>query len=148
MENGEHSNSEFLPWHREYIYQLENAIRGLGGEYSCFTLPYWDWTLEPTPADVANGSQLFILNSGLGGDGDGDCLDDDVWGNGSYTPYVADRVNPEECLIRDLDYTENYGTCTFYSAPQVMDLIDYRFVNIQSVFVFVCVFGSSKAWKW
>jgi len=125
IENAEHSNSEFLPWHREYIYLMENAIRSLGGEYSCFTLPYWDWTLEPTPADVAAGASLFILDSGLGGDGAGECLDDVVWGNGSYAPYTASRVRSEECLIRDVDYVSSAGTCTFYSASQVMDLIDY-----------------------
>jgi len=129
IESSEHSNSEFLPWHREYIYQMENAIRGLGGEFECFVLPYWDWTQEPTPSDVEGGAELFILNSGLGPDGYGDCLDDDEWGNGSYTPFLSNRPRTESCLIRDLDYTNNYGTCTFYSASQVMDLIDYRLLE-------------------
>ena len=58
--------SEFLPWHREFIYQFESSIRALGGEFECFSLPYWDWSAEPTPKEVAAGNgTLFILNSGI-----------------------------------------------------------------------------------
>jgi len=120
LDSSEHSNHEFLPWHREFVFRLEEAIRGLGGEYSCFTLPYWDWTMEPTPYNVANdGAELFILNSGLGGDGNGQCLSDPVWGVGNYDP------NGGNCLVRDLDYPDESGVCTFYSASQIMDVIDY-----------------------
>jgi tyrosinase len=38
--------SLFLPWHRGFIWQLENELRALGGDYSCVTLPYWDWSLD------------------------------------------------------------------------------------------------------
>jgi len=124
LADGEHSNSEFLPWHREFVYQMENAIRSLGGDYECFAMPYWDWSSEPTPDDVAGGAELLILNSGLGGDGDGQCLADELWGE-TYVPFVAGRTQTEQCLIRDLDYAERLSTCTFYSASQVMDLIDY-----------------------
>ena len=36
-----HQNSAFLPWHRYFIWELESQIRELGGNYSCFSLPYW-----------------------------------------------------------------------------------------------------------
>ena len=36
-----HGTEFFLPWHRAYIYELENAIRNLGGVYECFAMPYW-----------------------------------------------------------------------------------------------------------
>jgi len=120
LESSEHSTHEFLPWHREFVFRLEEAIRGLGGEFACFTLPYWDWTMEPTPYDVKyNGAELYILNSGLGPDGDGECVVDDVWGKDAYTP------NGWECLMRDLDYPDEAAVCTFYSAAQVMDIIDW-----------------------
>jgi len=120
LDSSEHSDDEFLPWHREFVYRLEEAIRGLGGEYSCFTLPYWDWTMEPTPYDVQwNGETLFITSSGLGPDGDGNCLNDPVWGAGAYTPLG------DVCLKRDLDYPDEASVCTFYSAAQVMEVIDY-----------------------
>merc|ERR1719474_1861892 len=131
LESSEHSNAAFLPWHREYVYLMENAIRALGGEYECFTLPYWDWSSEPTPHDVQDGATLFITDSGLGGDGDGDCLldydgeDDPVWGDDAYTVYTtSERFSPGNCLIRDLDYPEETGVCQFYSPSQLMDLID------------------------
>jgi len=120
LESSEHSNDRFLPWHREFVYRLEDAIRGLGGKFSCFTMPYWDWTMEPTPYEVKwNGEELFILNSGLGGDGDGQCVVDPVWGEDAYTPEGG------ACLTRDLDYPDEEGVCTFYSAAQVMEVIDW-----------------------
>merc|ERR1712013_448503 len=76
LESSEHSSSKFLPWHREYIYRFEDSIRDLGGRFECFTLPYWDWSREPLPTDVARGSKLFIFDSGLGADSDGDCVRD------------------------------------------------------------------------
>jgi len=131
LDSSEHSNAAFLPWHREYIYLMENAIRALGGQYECFTLPYWDWSSEPTPHDVQDGATLFITDSGLGGDGNGQCLldedgdDDPIWGDGAYTVYVtSDRFSSGDCLIRDLDYPEETGVCAFYSPSQLMDLID------------------------
>lgn len=128
METSEHSNSQFLPWHRHFVYLMENAIRNLGGEYSCFVIPYWDWTSEPTPSDVAGGSSgPFIMESGLGGDGDGDCLNDPVWGDDGYDVYTtSDRLTPGNCLIRDLDYADEPYSCLFYSPSQIMDVIDSR----------------------
>ena len=31
----------FLPWHRAIVMVVEDAIRALGGEYECFSMPYW-----------------------------------------------------------------------------------------------------------
>merc|ERR1719474_1002508 len=125
LESSEHSNAAFLPWHREYIYLMENAIRNLGGQYSCFTMPYWDWSSEPTPNDVQNGQTLFITDSGLGGDGDGNCLNDNEWGNNAYEVYTtSSRIQSGDCLIRDLDYPQETGVCGFYGPAQLMDLID------------------------
>ena len=36
-----HGTSAFLPWHRYFIWELETQIRNLGGQYECFSLPYW-----------------------------------------------------------------------------------------------------------
>jgi len=117
-DDSEHSNAEFLPWHREYIWMMESAIRGLGGEFECFAMPYWDWTDEPTPDDVEkDGATLFITDSGLGGDGDGQCLTDSVWGEDGYSPHDG------KCLERDLDYPDETNVCTWSSPAQVMDVI-------------------------
>lgn len=37
-----HAGPMFLPWHREYLLLLENALRSVSHEP--ITLPYWDWT--------------------------------------------------------------------------------------------------------
>ena len=49
---------------------------------------------------MQSGAELFITNSGLGGDGNGQCLTDNVWGADDYDPLWGD------CLIRDLDYPD------------------------------------------
>jgi len=119
-DSSEHSNAEFLPWHREYVYRLESAIRDLGGEFSCFTLPYWDWSREPMSAEVLAGkADLYILQSGLGGDSNGQCLTDNVWGRGYYEPLW------EECLKRDLDYPHEPDMCRFWQSTEMMELIDW-----------------------
>ena len=38
-----HGTSAFLPWHRKYLIEMENALRCLGKEFECITIPYWDW---------------------------------------------------------------------------------------------------------
>ena len=38
-----HETSGFLPWHRKYLWEMENALRCLGEEFQCLTIPYWDW---------------------------------------------------------------------------------------------------------
>eukprot|EP00947_MAST-08B_sp_MAST-8B-sp1_P004230 g4230.t1 len=38
-----HGTSAFLPWHRKYLIEMENALRCLGKEFECVTIPYWDW---------------------------------------------------------------------------------------------------------
>jgi hypothetical protein len=96
---------------------MESEIRALGGEFECFAMPYWDWTDEPTPNDVEDGATLFITASGLGGDADGQCLSDSVWGEGAYEPHDGN------CLERDLDYPDETNVCTWSSPAQVMDII-------------------------
>nr|ASR73342.1 tyrosinase 3 [Azumapecten farreri] len=41
-----HRGEHFLPWHRIYLWMLENELRDLGGECSQVTLPYWDCSAE------------------------------------------------------------------------------------------------------
>lgn len=38
-----HKNAMFLPWHRWYVWQLEQKIRNITG---CFAMPYWDWSAD------------------------------------------------------------------------------------------------------
>ncbi|GMI20559.1 hypothetical protein TeGR_g3592, partial [Tetraparma gracilis] len=52
--NYAHGTSGFLPWHRKYLMEYENAIRLQKPKYSCVTIPYWDWA-EDTDICSANG---------------------------------------------------------------------------------------------
>jgi len=122
LQSSEHSSSKFLPWHREFVYLLENSIRGLGGRFTCFTLPYWDWSREPLPTDVKSGSELFIFNSGLGDDSDGECVSEEPWNSANYNP-----SGDADCLRRDADYASysSRDSCTFWSSSQMMEVVDY-----------------------
>lgn len=39
-----HKNVMFLPWHRWYVWQLEDQIRKVTGK--CFAMPYWEWSSD------------------------------------------------------------------------------------------------------
>jgi len=41
-----HGKQGFFVWHRHYLYQFENAMRSLGGRFSCVTLPYWPFEMD------------------------------------------------------------------------------------------------------
>jgi len=38
-----HGTSGFLPWHRKFLLEYENALRCLDAKFACVTIPYWDW---------------------------------------------------------------------------------------------------------
>ena len=46
-----HGTGGFLPWHRWYLLQFEDALRAQApsdttNDYSCLAIPYWDWGEE------------------------------------------------------------------------------------------------------
>ncbi len=65
------SNPIFLPWHRQFLFQMENDVRSLGGAFANFALPYWDGTRDAYPMDKkgANPGDPPVPNALLGGDG-------------------------------------------------------------------------------
>merc|ERR1712216_776805 len=38
-----HGSSGFLPWHRKFLMEYENALRCLAPKFACVTVPYWNW---------------------------------------------------------------------------------------------------------
>lgn len=64
---GSYTGEFFLPWHRLFAIEMEDAIRGTSTLASNLTVPYWDWRLENTAANVtwddAGFLQLSALNS-------------------------------------------------------------------------------------
>ncbi|WP_435260608.1 tyrosinase MelC2 [Streptomyces sp. 1222.5] len=55
-----HRSPSFLPWHRRFLLQFEQALQDIDASV---TLPYWDWTADRTPE-----SSLWA-DDFLGGDG-------------------------------------------------------------------------------
>jgi tyrosinase len=106
-EFNKHGTAAFFPWHRKFLHELETAFRDLGGPFSCFSMPYWDWT-HPD-------AQELIINSGLGGDSLGLCMTGNSgFGEGDYEPYAGD------CLVRDVQE----DCYTFSTFEEIMDIID------------------------
>ncbi len=68
--NGAHRGPAFLPWHREFLMQLEQDLRSID---SSIAIPYWDWTVDATLVDP---SLAPIWNDDfMGGNG----LETDEW---------------------------------------------------------------------
>jgi tyrosinase len=62
--NGAHRGPAFLPWHREFLLQLETDLQSID---SALTLPFWDWTHDAALPDPTL-SQLWAENF-MGGNG-------------------------------------------------------------------------------
>jgi len=77
-----HKASSYLFWHGYITYELETRIRSLGGVYSCFGMPYWDFTME-----AGREQDPTIFDTGLGGAGD---MDDFYTVNGYSWQYTTD----------------------------------------------------------
>mmetsp|Transcript_48932 Transcript_48932/g.81242 ORF Transcript_48932/g.81242 Transcript_48932/m.81242 type:complete len:448 (-) Transcript_48932:198-1541(-) len=59
-----HRGSSFFFYHTYFVWEVETQIRALGGEYECYAMPYYDFSIE-----AGNELDPFILNSVFGGDG-------------------------------------------------------------------------------
>merc|ERR1719420_1745541 len=110
-----HRGSSFFFYHTYFVWEVETQIRQLGGKYTCFALPYYDWTI-----DAGRESDPWILNTVLGGRGDPDnllCVDTDPAGAWSQPNWnireTCDHMNEDAhvgcCLKRDLWPEEDLG---------------------------------------
>jgi tyrosinase len=52
---GAHGRSNFLPWHREYLVELENRMRLFN---PLMTIPYWDWANDSLPLELSDPQDL------------------------------------------------------------------------------------------
>ena len=88
-----HGTSAFLPWHRYYLLGWENALRSLGGQFACITVPYWDWE-----RDAGAEATSSVLRANTFGTADG------IDGSGCVTNGVASfpgwAVTDGTCLRR------------------------------------------------
>jgi len=125
-----HRGSSFFFYHTYFVWEVETQIRQLGGRFTCFALPYYDWTIE-------NGreSDPWILNTVFGGDGDpgvNNCVTDPkglkLWGIDKWP--VRELCGPPEdvsvgcCLKRNVDATQHMST-----AKDVAPIIEVPFFH-------------------
>jgi tyrosinase len=60
-----HMSSSFLPWHRRYLLEFENALKA---HNPAVNLPYWDWTVNRSTTGAPFTSD-FMGGNGSGGNG-------------------------------------------------------------------------------
>ncbi|HEY0677475.1 MAG TPA: tyrosinase family protein [Chitinophagaceae bacterium] len=82
-----HSNSVFLPWHRELLYQFEKLLQTVD---ATVTIPYWDWTRAQAPGDAGYPFTHDFIGVD-GDDSDGDRVKKEP---GAPSPYPY-AFNPE-----------------------------------------------------
>jgi len=113
-----HSSSQAFYWHSYWVWEMESEIRNFGGEYSCFSMPYWDVTndgeywfsqTDPQIADIP------IYNSNLGGEGESDndyCVTQAPWSLDYYdcdSLCVFDDEEDSNCCLKRL-HVEGTGS--------------------------------------
>lgn len=62
--NGAHRGPSFLPWHREFLMQVESDLQGIDSK---ITIPFWDWTADAALADPT--ASTIWASDFLGGNG-------------------------------------------------------------------------------
>ncbi|WP_199443468.1 tyrosinase family protein [Umezawaea beigongshangensis] len=63
--NYAHMSPSFLPWHRQFLLELENALKGFN---PAVDLPYWNWTANRSTTGAPFTSD-FMGGNGSGGNG-------------------------------------------------------------------------------
>ena len=95
-----HNSPLFLPWHREFLVRLENALQQVSGDPG-IRIPYWDWT------DPASTAAVFSPDL-MGGEGDPAqdyAVTDGPFAKGTYTidafdpPVVQQGTGVEQPFI-------------------------------------------------
>ncbi len=86
--NGAHRGPSFLPWHREFLMQVETDLQKIN---SAITIPFWNWTLDsklPDPHKSPVWNDDF-----MGGNG----VESDDWkvGTGPFAYAAGDWPIPE-----------------------------------------------------
>lgn len=65
--NAAHRGPAFLPWHRYFLLMLESELRKVDDSV---TIPYWDWTQEPSYTNSPVWVDDFLGGNGDSGDDD------------------------------------------------------------------------------
>jgi tyrosinase len=90
-----HMAPSFLPWHRQFLLELEKALRRVDASVS---VPYWDWTRDRTTTSAPWTADLL---GGTGRRSDRQVMTGPfAYAEGNWT--LKEGVTDEEFLTRDL----------------------------------------------
>ncbi|MER7402568.1 tyrosinase family protein [Streptomyces sp. NPDC000070] len=90
-----HMAPSFLPWHRQFLLELEKALRRVDASVS---VPYWDWTRDRTATSAPWTADLL---GGTGRRSDRQVMTGPfAYAEGNWT--ITEGVTDEEFLTRDL----------------------------------------------
>jgi len=67
-----HNSDGFFPWHRWFVWNFEQQLRGLGAQFACVTVPYWDWASDAATYGDLRNSPVY---QAFGGAGNGQCIE-------------------------------------------------------------------------
>ncbi|WMD08826.1 tyrosinase family protein [Streptomyces sp. FXY-T5] len=95
-----HMAPSFLPWHRQFLLDLEKALRRVDASVS---VPYWDWTRDRTTTSAPWTADLL---GGTGRRSDRRVMTGPfAYAEGNWT--IKEGVTDEEFLTRDLGRTRD-----------------------------------------
>jgi tyrosinase len=133
MQHAVHKSPWFLPWHRQFILDFENALGLVGGYPDGLGLPYWDWAGDPPGKDGVN-SAVWAANF-MGGDGQppfspddfGADVKDGPFAAGQWTLTITEGKPPTRNLRRGMGQDPGLGQDpaqrTLPTQPQVDDVL-------------------------
>ncbi|KAF8537168.1 hypothetical protein BDD12DRAFT_250431 [Trichophaea hybrida] len=147
-----HFESQFLPWHRYFMWTFESTLRDRCNYEGA--LPYWDYGLD-APPNVFKDSPIFDVEHGFGGDGiykpfhdgvppllpegsGGGCQKDGPFKD--WTIHIAelDKTGPRDdrCLTRSINAAVSRDWCRHEVEEVIKSQKDYKgfYQNMQGAF--------------
>jgi tyrosinase len=92
-----HMTPSFLPWHRKFLLEFERALQRVDPSV---TVPYWDWTVDRTPA-ASLWADDFMGGNGVGGDRQV-ATGPFAYAGGNWT--LKENVTDDDFLVRDFGH--------------------------------------------
>ena len=106
-----HFTPVFLPWHREFIRELEKELEDINPN---ITLPYWDWTKDSQNPEK---SPIFEIVGGNGNKTKNMCVSD-----GPFKNFTVNYPT-KHCLKRNFDKGDNI---TAFTSPEAILKLLYK----------------------
>eukprot|EP00116_Pleurobrachia_bachei_P001026 sb/3461288/ len=103
-----HDRTEFFPWHRAYLLEMENLLREGGG--CSITIPYWDWTINPNQWWTHDVFNWFGENIGT----NPQCVP-----NGYFSRrFTGFTTLQHQCLVRQWSY--QFSPATYHRIQNIL----------------------------